>query len=98
MSETMGFLHPSPHCHPPCAPFPPPHGCRRPTVRAQASCRRRGRYHPQPSFYQRRCRFLVVRATGATRPRHTTPAVKSPCVGTALTRLISRSTPYLTFL
>jgi hypothetical protein len=29
MSETMGFSHPSPHCFPPCAPFPPPHGCRR---------------------------------------------------------------------
>ncbi len=26
----MGFLHPPPHCSPPCAPFPPPHGCRRP--------------------------------------------------------------------
>src|SRR6185437_4278055 len=29
MSQTMGFLHPPSHCFPPCAPFPPPHGCRR---------------------------------------------------------------------
>src|SRR5690348_6968841 len=60
--------------------------------------RRRGPCHPQLLCYQRRCRFLVVRVTDTVSGRRTTPAVISPCSGTALTRLISRSTPYLTFL
>lgn len=60
--------------------------------------RRRGPGHPQFLCYQRRCRFLVVRVTGHRSGRRTTPAVISLCSGTALTRLISRSTPYLTFL
>jgi len=60
--------------------------------------RRRGPCHPQLLCYQRRCRFLVIRVTDTVGGRRTTPAVISPCSGTALTRLISRSTPYLTFL
>jgi hypothetical protein len=40
----------------------------------------------------------VIRVTDTVGGRRTTPAVISPCSGTALTRLISRSTPYLTFL
>ena len=60
--------------------------------------RRRGPCHPQLLCYQRRYRFLVIRVTDTVGGRRTTPAVISPCSGTALTRLISRSTPYLTFL
>ena len=98
MSETMGFSPLSPHWFPPCAPFPPPHGCRR----LYRSCSGIVPAAAVGAILNCCATSAVAASSWSASPAPFGPPRDSrrhkPMLRHALTRLISRSTPYLTFL